>query len=66
MLSAMSAAAVQVRDLRVRRARTEVIHGLTLDVPRAALVGLLGPSGSGKSTLMRAIVGVQRITSGSV
>ena len=30
------------------------------------MTGLLGPSGSGKSTLMRAIVGVQRVTAGSV
>jgi ABC-2 type transport system ATP-binding protein len=30
------------------------------------VTGLLGPSGSGKSTLMRAVVGVQRVASGSV
>jgi len=30
------------------------------------VTGLLGPSGCGKSTLMRAIVGVQRISSGTV
>jgi len=58
--------AVAIAELRVRRGRSEVLHGLTLDVPRASLVGLLGPSGSGKTTLMRAIVGVQRIDGGSV
>lgn len=30
------------------------------------MTGLLGPSGCGKSTLMRSIVGVQRITSGTI
>jgi len=35
-------------------------------VPRGTVTGLLGPSGSGKTTLMRAIVGVQTITSGTV
>ena len=32
----------------------------------AVVTGLLGPSGSGKTTLMRAIVGVQRVESGTV
>ena len=61
-----SGPAIQVDGLRVRRGRDEVLHGLTLNVPRGALVGLLGPSGSGKSTLMRSIVGVQKLSSGSV
>jgi ABC-2 type transport system ATP-binding protein len=43
-----------------------VFHGLSLAVPRGALVGLLGPSGCGKTTLMRAIVGAQKIVSGTV
>lgn len=58
--------AVEVRDLRVRRGKREVLHGLSFDVPQGALVGLLGPSGSGKTTLMRALVGVQRHVSGRV
>ena len=61
-----SGPAIQVDGLRVRRGRDEVLHGLTLNVPRGTLVGLLGPSGSGKSTLMRSIVGVQKLSSGSV
>ena len=43
-----------------------MIPELTLDVRRGAVTGLLGPSGGGKSTLMRAVVGVQQITSGTV
>lgn len=61
----MSTPAISTADLRVRRGRKEVLHGLSLQVPRGALVGLLGPSGSGKSTLMRCLVGVQRIASGT-
>lgn len=57
---------VAITDLRIRRGGVEVLHGVSLDVPRGALVGLLGPSGSGKTTLLRAIVGVQRVGSGSV
>jgi ABC-2 type transport system ATP-binding protein len=35
-------------------------------VREAAITGLLGPSGCGKTTMMRAIIGTQRITSGTV
>ncbi len=58
--------AVTVRDLVVVRGGTRVLPGLDVVVPRGQLVGLLGPSGGGKSTLMRAVVGVQRVTSGTV
>lgn len=59
-------AAVTVRGLRVIRGGREVLPGIDLDIPRGAVVGLLGPSGGGKSTLLRAIVGVQRVAGGSV
>jgi ABC-2 type transport system ATP-binding protein len=59
-------AAIIVGDLRVARGGREVLHGVSLEVARDAVTGLLGPSGCGKSTLMRAIVGVQIIASGEV
>ncbi|NLT53941.1 MAG: ABC transporter ATP-binding protein [Actinomycetales bacterium] len=58
--------AIRVRDLRVIRGGRTVIPGLTLDIPRGQVVGLLGPSGCGKTTLMRCVVGVQKIASGDV
>jgi len=63
---AASGPAVIVRDLRVTRGGKEVLHGLTFDVPRGSVVGLLGPSGCGKTTLMRALVGVQIVKGGEV
>ena len=59
-------AAIEVRDLVVRRGEADVLRGLTFSVPSGQVTGLLGPSGCGKSTLMRSVVGVQRLTSGSV
>jgi len=58
--------AVVVAGLRVSRGRTVVFDGLDLTIPAGSVTGLLGPSGSGKTTLMRAIVGVQKVTGGSV
>ncbi|WP_432928809.1 ABC transporter ATP-binding protein [Microbispora sp. CA-135349] len=62
----LSGPAIAVRDLRVSRGGTEVLHGLSFEVPRGQVTGLLGPSGCGKTTLMRAIVGVQTVAGGEV
>ncbi|GAC1445609.1 MAG: ABC transporter ATP-binding protein [Mycobacteriales bacterium] len=61
-----SAAAVDLSDVRVRRGAQEVLHGVTAQIPRGQVVGLLGPSGCGKTTLLRAVVGVQARVTGSV
>ncbi|SMX83997.1 ABC-2 type transport system ATP-binding protein [Brevibacterium aurantiacum] len=62
----MTSNAIEARGLTIRRGRTTVIDSLDLTLPRGAIVGLLGPSGSGKTTLMRAIVGVQIVSGGTV
>jgi ABC-2 type transport system ATP-binding protein len=59
-------AAIKVENLCVRRGGKEVVHDVSFMVPRGSVTGLLGPSGCGKTTLMRAIVGVQIISGGSV
>lgn len=61
-----SAAAITVTDLRVVRGGQTVLPGLSLEIARSRVCGLLGPSGGGKSTLMRAIVGTQIVAGGSV
>jgi ABC-2 type transport system ATP-binding protein len=58
--------AVVVDDLVVHRGGREVLRHLSFSIAAGQVTGLLGPSGCGKSTLMRALVGVQRLTSGSV
>jgi ABC-2 type transport system ATP-binding protein len=58
--------AIVVSDLTVVRGGREVLDGLSVEVGSGSVTGLLGPSGCGKSTLMRAIVGVQVVTSGAV
>ncbi|MCD4852480.1 ABC transporter ATP-binding protein [Arthrobacter sp. AK01] len=59
-------AAIEADKLRVSRSRTKILRGLDFTVDSGRITGLLGPSGSGKTTLMRAIVGVQRITRGTL
>jgi ABC-2 type transport system ATP-binding protein len=62
----VNAAAIAVDALRVRRGGKPVLPGVSLEVRRGVVAGLLGPSGSGKTTLMRAIVGVQIVEAGTV
>lgn len=57
---------VTVDRLVVHRGRTDVLRDVSFSIPAGRITGLLGPSGSGKTTLIRALVGVQRITSGEV
>jgi ABC-2 type transport system ATP-binding protein len=57
---------VAVSDLVVRRGRVRAVDSLTFEMAPGEVTGLLGPSGCGKSTLMRALVGVQVVTSGTV
>ncbi len=62
----MMKSVVEVRGLDVTRGGVQVLRGLDFEVASGQVTGLLGPSGCGKSTLMRALVGVQRITSGEI
>lgn len=57
---------VEVRDLVVQRGRVRAVRDLSFSMAPGEVTGLLGPSGCGKSTLMRAVVGVQVVTSGTV
>ncbi|MBA4181093.1 MAG: multidrug ABC transporter ATP-binding protein [Anaerolinea sp.] len=57
---------MSVQGLRVIRGGREVLHGVSLEIARGSVTGLLGPSGCGKTTLMRAVVGVQHVAGGSV
>lgn len=43
-----------------------VLSGVSLDVTRGALVGVLGPNGSGKSTLLALLAGMRRPTQGLI
>ena len=66
MMNNSSGPAIAVDALRVVRGGRTVLDGLSFEVARGAVTGLLGPSGCGKTTLMRAIVGVQKVAGGNV
>jgi ABC-2 type transport system ATP-binding protein len=62
----MNYPSIEVSDLVVRRGDVDVIPSLSVTVAAGEITGLLGPSGCGKTTLMRSIVGVQRVSGGTI
>ena len=53
-----SAPVIRASGLRVRRGRTEVLHGIDLEVGPASFVAIVGANGAGKTTLIQALAGV--------
>jgi multiple sugar transport system ATP-binding protein len=59
-------ATVVLKDVRKSFEATEVIHGVSVEIPEGQFVVLVGPSGCGKSTLLRMIAGLEDVTSGEI
>ncbi|WP_109209706.1 MULTISPECIES: energy-coupling factor transporter ATPase [Microbacterium] len=57
---------ITVRDLTLRRGRTEVLHRIDLDVARGSFVAVVGANGAGKTSLIQALAGVVSPPKGSV
>ncbi|MDQ1701645.1 MAG: type transport system ATP-binding protein [Frankiaceae bacterium] len=57
---------IQVRGLTKRYGDKIAVDDITFDVLPGRVTGFLGPNGAGKSTTMRAIVGLDRPTAGTV
>jgi len=66
----MSESMVQVRNATKvyerGKQKVEVLHGLTLDIPKGDFVALMGPSGSGKTTLLNLIGGLDQPSGGEI
>jgi ATP-binding cassette ChvD family protein len=57
---------VEVSNLRKGFDDRLLIDGLSFDLPRNGIVGVIGPNGVGKTTLFKTIVGLEEPDSGSV
>lgn len=57
---------VSSRNVTVKKGRVLALDDVSFALEQGTITGLLGPSGAGKTTLMRAIIGVQKLTSGSL
>ncbi|MGW5047482.1 ABC transporter ATP-binding protein [Streptomyces griseoluteus] len=56
---------IKTAGLTRRFGEVTALEGLTVELPRAGVIGLVGPNGSGKSTLIRMLLGLIAPTSGT-
>ena len=59
-------AVIETRGLTKRFGERVAVNNVDLSVPRASAFGFVGPNGAGKTTLIRSILGLTRLTSGTV
>ncbi len=64
--NATDASPLTIRGAALRRGDRELWSGLDLDVRPGELIAVLGPSGSGTTTLLRAILGLEPLSAGSI
>jgi ABC-type branched-subunit amino acid transport system ATPase component len=54
------------RDISAGYGDEDILHGVSLDLRRGAIVAVIGPNGSGKSTLLKTMYGLVRARQGRV
>lgn len=55
-----------IENLSVFIERTQILRGVSLELPDGATAGLIGRNGAGKTTLMRSVMGLLRPAGGTV
>ncbi|MDF2926862.1 MAG: ABC-type multidrug transport system, ATPase component [Paenibacillaceae bacterium] len=65
-MSGEQAVCIETRNVIRKFGDKEVLHGISLDINKSEIFGLLGPSGSGKTTLVKMIAGIDEATSGHI
>src|SRR6201996_5263241 len=55
-----------IQNLSAGYGKVQVLHGISIDVPKGKIVTLIGSNGAGKTTTMRAVSGMIAPTSGEI
>ena len=59
-------AGMTARNLRVKIAGKEILHGLNVDIAAGRRTAIIGPNGAGKTTLLRTLAGLNRRYTGDI
>ena len=65
-LAPTSVPMLTIKDLVAGYGKVQVLHGISIDVPKGKVVTLIGSNGAGKTTTMRAISGMIAPSAGSI
>ena len=57
---------IKVSEVVKKYSKATILNNVSLSVEEGEIIGLIGPSGSGKTTLVKAIMGMEKIDSGSI
>lgn len=57
---------LRIEDIKKSIKKTEILHGISLEVNSGEIVGLLGPNGAGKTTTFYTVCGLVSPSSGKV
>lgn len=57
---------LKIEDIKKSIKKTQILHGISLEVNSGEIVGLLGPNGAGKTTTFYTVCGLVSPTSGKV
>lgn len=58
--------AISIQNVGKTYPKVMALQGISLEIREGEFFGLLGPNGAGKTTLIKSIVGLVRLTSGSI
>ena len=57
---------LHIQDITKTIKKTQILHGISIEVKSGEIVGLLGPNGAGKTTTFYTVCGLVKPTSGKV
>ena len=65
-MSANERPILEIRSLEAGYFDVDILHGISLSVPRGGIVSVIGPNGAGKSSLLKAVYGLLKPRGGTV
>mgnify|MGYP003353901572 CR=1 FL=1 len=57
---------LSIKNLHAGYGKVEVLHGISMEVPKGQVVTLIGSNGAGKTTTMRAVSGMIAPSAGEI